>query len=237
MSENLTPSVSSDSELKVLLWNCVHAVPGAARANDKALYEYIDALIAEARAEGAGQAPRPPVDNQSLDAVPASQYRAALNEIGKLCNTSRTYTRRMQNINEIVMTAQGLTANQRHEQHLEIMNRIGDKPLRDAYLARKSRRKDKLDAAATGQVDSAVQASVQPQATTALQVLSFEPGTQSAESPIVEQLQRWAQELGYLMVKQPKRRLASAEVGVTEWQCCGTYSPCRGECACPVEPD
>ncbi|MRW88820.1 hypothetical protein GJ699_02345 [Duganella sp. FT80W] len=73
-----------------------------------------------------------------------SDHRDALADIMRLCATSRTYTRRVQNINEVAMVALGMTANQRHAQHLEILDRIGDQPFKDAYMKRKARREEKF---------------------------------------------------------------------------------------------
>lgn len=68
-----------------------------------------------------------------------SDHRQALSDIMNLCATGRTYTRRMQLINNIAMVAVGLTANQRHEAHMAIMDRVGDQPIKDAYLARRAK--------------------------------------------------------------------------------------------------
>jgi hypothetical protein len=68
-----------------------------------------------------------------------SDHRKALSDIMNLCATGRTYTRRMQAINNIAMKALGLTAGQRHEAHLAIMDRVGDEPIKDAYLKRRAK--------------------------------------------------------------------------------------------------
>lgn len=73
-----------------------------------------------------------------------SDHRKALADIVRMCSTSRTYTRRIQNINEVAMVALGMTANQRHAQHMEIIDRIGDDPVKTAYMARKQRREERL---------------------------------------------------------------------------------------------
>lgn len=73
-----------------------------------------------------------------------SDHRKALDDIVRLCSTSRTYTRRIQNINEVAMVALGMTANQRHAQHMEVIDRIGDEPVKAAYMARKLRREERL---------------------------------------------------------------------------------------------
>jgi len=62
----------------------------------------------------------------------------------QMCATSRTYTRRIQNINEVAMVALGMTANQRHARHMQILDRIGDEPFKAAFLARKQRREEKF---------------------------------------------------------------------------------------------
>lgn len=81
-----------------------------------------------------------------------SSHRQALEQIMRQCEQSRTYTRRVQVINDIAMKALGMTYGQRHEQHLSIMNRIGDEPAKQAYLARRARAAEK--AAATPVADS-----------------------------------------------------------------------------------
>ena len=71
-----------------------------------------------------------------------SDHRKALDDIMRECANSRSYTRRTQVINDIAMKALGMTAGQRHEVHMRIMDRIGDKPAKAAYL----RRREKFDA-------------------------------------------------------------------------------------------
>ena len=75
-----------------------------------------------------------------------SEHRAALEQIMRLCAESRTYTRRTQLINNVAMKALGMTAGQRHQVHVEIMDRIGDKPLKEAYLRRKAKADAKMAA-------------------------------------------------------------------------------------------
>lgn len=72
-----------------------------------------------------------------------SEHRKALEQIMRICEESRTYTRRTQNINNVAMLALGMTANQRHDVHISIMDRIGDDPGKKAYLARKERARQK----------------------------------------------------------------------------------------------
>jgi len=62
----------------------------------------------------------------------------------RLCGESRVYTRRTQKINNVAMKALGMTATQRHHVHIEIMDRIGDKPLKEAYLKRKAKQDAKF---------------------------------------------------------------------------------------------
>lgn len=73
-----------------------------------------------------------------------SEHREALNKIMELCATGRTYTRRMQCIHNVAMTALGMTANQRNARHLEVFVRVGDNPGRDAYLTRQAKREAKF---------------------------------------------------------------------------------------------
>lgn len=75
-----------------------------------------------------------------------SDLREALDHILRLCNESRTYTRRTQAIHEVAMQGLGLTANQRQERHMAILGRTGGNPAQEAYLARKEKRQAKLDA-------------------------------------------------------------------------------------------
>ena len=65
-----------------------------------------------------------------------SEHRKALEDIMRMCEGSRTYTRRTQAISNIAMVALGMTANQRHAAHVAILDRIGDQPMRQAFLAR-----------------------------------------------------------------------------------------------------
>ncbi|MCG2586536.1 hypothetical protein [Massilia sp. TS11] len=69
-----------------------------------------------------------------------SDHREALEQILVLCNQSRTYTRRIQAIHEVAMYALGLTQSQRKARHVNVFERIGDKPGRDAFLLRQERR-------------------------------------------------------------------------------------------------
>lgn len=73
-----------------------------------------------------------------------SDHREALEHIMRICATSRTYTRRTQQINDVAMYAVGMTATQRQARHVEIMERIGGKPLASAYLEREAKRIAKL---------------------------------------------------------------------------------------------
>ncbi|WP_050466342.1 hypothetical protein [Herbaspirillum chlorophenolicum] len=68
-----------------------------------------------------------------------SDHRQALDQIMRLCADSRTYSRRTQLINEVAMKALGMTAGQRHEVHISILDRIGDEPFKQAYLARRAK--------------------------------------------------------------------------------------------------
>lgn len=68
------------------------------------------------------------------------EHRTALEKIMRLCAESRTYSRRTQLINSEAMKALGMTAGQRHQVHIEIMDRLGDKPIKEAYLRRKAKR-------------------------------------------------------------------------------------------------
>lgn len=72
-----------------------------------------------------------------------SDHREALEEIMRVCATSRTYTRRTQQINEVAMHALGMTSGQRKARHIEIMQRVGGQPIVDAYLARCAKRNAK----------------------------------------------------------------------------------------------
>lgn len=75
-----------------------------------------------------------------------SDHREALERIMRICAESRTYSRRTQHINNVAMYALGMTAAQRHAKHIEIMERVGEKPILAAYLARYEKRKAQLEA-------------------------------------------------------------------------------------------
>lgn len=51
-------------------------------------------------------------------------HREALLKIIKSCSESRTYSRRLQHINEVAMHAIGMTGPQRRAAHLEIQARV-----------------------------------------------------------------------------------------------------------------
>ena len=72
-----------------------------------------------------------------------SDHREALEHIMRICATSRTYTRRTQQINDVDMYAVGMTAAQRQARHVEIMQRVGGQPIVDAYLERCRKRTQK----------------------------------------------------------------------------------------------
>ena len=80
-----------------------------------------------------------------------SDHRDALEDILHLCNTSRTYTRRTQQIHEVAMRALGMTAGQRRDRHVAIMERIGGDgdPAKAVYLAREVRREARWQAKPT----------------------------------------------------------------------------------------
>lgn len=84
-----------------------------------------------------------------------SDHREALEEIMRVCSTSRTYTRRTQQINEVAMHALGMTSGQRKARHIEIMQRVGGQPIVDAYLARCAKRKAQSEAREARKLDSA----------------------------------------------------------------------------------
>ncbi len=73
-----------------------------------------------------------------------SDIRQALEKIMRLCDESRTYSRRTQVINDTAMKALGMTANQRHAEHVRIMERVGDKPILEAYLQRREKAHRKM---------------------------------------------------------------------------------------------
>ena len=75
-----------------------------------------------------------------------SDHREALEHIMRICATSRTYTRRTQQINEVAMHALGMTSGQRKARHIEIMQRVGGQPIVDAYLERIAKRKAQNEA-------------------------------------------------------------------------------------------
>lgn len=77
-----------------------------------------------------------------------SDLRDALESILALCNQSRAYTRRTQQIHEVAMRGLGLTANQREARHMTIFDRVGDEPAKKAFLAREARRVEKAERAA-----------------------------------------------------------------------------------------
>lgn len=75
-----------------------------------------------------------------------SEHRQALEKIMRICAESRTYSRRTQAINNEAMTALGMTANQRHEVHMRIFERVGETPFLDAYLKRREKARQKMAA-------------------------------------------------------------------------------------------
>lgn len=75
-----------------------------------------------------------------------SDLREALDHILRLCNESRTYTRRTQTIHEVAMHGLGMTKYQRQERHMAVMRRIGGDALVTAYRERCAKRQAKLDA-------------------------------------------------------------------------------------------
>lgn len=86
-----------------------------------------------------------------------SELREALDHILRLCNGSRTYTRRTQNIHEVAMQGLGMTKNQRQERHIAVMLRTGGQFEVDSYLERCAKREAKRQAklAAAGQCGTA----------------------------------------------------------------------------------
>ncbi len=72
-------------------------------------------------------------------------HREALEQIMRICNSARTYTRRTQQIHEVAMYAIGLTANQRTERHIRIMDRSMENPRTARYLALLKARNDYLN--------------------------------------------------------------------------------------------
>lgn len=84
-----------------------------------------------------------------------SDHREALEHIMRICATSRTYTRRTQQINEVAMHALGMTSGQRKARHIEIMQRVGGQPIVDAYLARCEKRKAQSEAREALKLDGA----------------------------------------------------------------------------------
>lgn len=91
-----------------------------------------------------------------------SEHRAALEQIMRLCAESRTYTRRTQLINTVAMKALGMTASQRHQVHLEIMDRVGDQPMKAAYLQRQAKASAKMAAYMLGRHDIEIPPTVAP---------------------------------------------------------------------------
>lgn len=67
-------------------------------------------------------------------------HRQALEDILRLCSQARIYTRRTQNIHEAAMKGLGLTANQRNERHIAILERNGVNPFEKSYRDRVARR-------------------------------------------------------------------------------------------------
>jgi hypothetical protein len=72
-----------------------------------------------------------------------SDLRETLDTILRLCASSRAYTRRVQQIHDVAMRGLGMTAGQREERHMAILDRIGDEPVKAAWLAREAKRKAK----------------------------------------------------------------------------------------------
>jgi len=73
-----------------------------------------------------------------------SDHRQALEDIMRECANSRTYQRRTQVINDIAMKALGMTAGQRHDVHMRIMDRVGDEPMKARYLNRRAKADTKM---------------------------------------------------------------------------------------------
>ncbi len=69
-----------------------------------------------------------------------SDLRDSLDRILILCNTSRTYTRRTQQIHEVAMIGLGMTEGQRVARHTAIYKRVGDGLSTEAFLRREARR-------------------------------------------------------------------------------------------------
>ena len=84
-----------------------------------------------------------------------SDHREALEHIMRICATSRTYTRRTQQINEVAMHGLGMTSCQRKARHIEIMHRVGGQPIVDAYLERIAKRKAQNEAREARKLDDA----------------------------------------------------------------------------------
>ena len=74
-----------------------------------------------------------------------ADHREALEKIMRICAESRTYTRRTQLINHTAMRSLGMTANQRHAVHIEIMDRLDDNPMKTAYLRRREKARAKME--------------------------------------------------------------------------------------------
>lgn len=83
-----------------------------------------------------------------------SDLREALDHILRLCNESRTYTRRTQTIHEVAMQGLGLTANQRKARHMAILGRTGGNPAQEAYLARIKKRRLQNEAKDAARADA-----------------------------------------------------------------------------------
>lgn len=75
-----------------------------------------------------------------------SDHRKALEDILRLCEQSRVYTRRTSTIHEVAMHALGMTKQQRQARHIEVMQRVGGQPAVDAYRARCEKRAAKIAA-------------------------------------------------------------------------------------------
>lgn len=74
-----------------------------------------------------------------------SDLRQALDDICRLCNESRTYTRRTQVIHEVAMKGLGMTGGQRRARHIAVFERTGDHPGLRAYNERAEKRRLKRE--------------------------------------------------------------------------------------------
>lgn len=85
-----------------------------------------------------------------------SDLRDTLDHILRLCNSSRTYSRRTQEIHEVTMKGLGMTAGQREARHVAILTRIGGDPLAQAYRERAAKRRenDEKRAAQSGELEA-----------------------------------------------------------------------------------